>query len=84
MDPIGYDKVKKRGSIGLEIGKKGSIGLNINTIRGQSDRAWLFEGFKDAEKGNQSQKRGSSLRNLPTMPKYGSTPPPRVHTLAST
>ncbi len=48
--------LKKRGSIGLEIGKKkrGSIGLNINTMRGQSDRAWLFEGFEDAEKGTQS------------------------------
>ncbi len=70
---------KKRGSIWLEIGKKGSIGLNINTMRGQSDRAWLFEGFEDAEKGTQSdwkfQKRGSSPQNLPTMPKYGSTPP---------
>ncbi len=46
--------LKKRGSIALEIGKKESIGLNINTMRGQSDRAWLFEGFEDAEKGTQS------------------------------
>ncbi len=52
--------------------------MNINTMRGQSDRAWLFEVFEDAEKGTQSdlksQKRGSSPRNLPTMPKYVSTP----------
>ncbi len=32
-------------------GKAGSIGLNINTMRGQSDRAWLFE---EAETGTQS------------------------------
>ncbi len=72
---------KKGGQLDWELGKRGSIGLNINTIRGQSDQAWLFEGFEDVEKGTQSdwkaQKRGSSPRNLPTMPKYGSYPPPR-------
>ncbi len=64
MDPIGSDRFQKRGSIGLEIWKNGSIGLNIKTMRGQADRAWLFERFGDAEKGTQSdwksQKRGSS------------------------
>ncbi len=68
---------KKGGQLDWKLGKRGSIGLNINTMRGQSDQAWLFEGFEDAEKGTQSdwksQKRGSSPRNLPTMPKYGST-----------
>ncbi len=72
--------LKKRGQLDWKLGKRGSIGLNINTVRDQSDLAWLFEGFEDAEKGTQSnrksQKRGSSSRNLPTMPKNASTPPP--------
>ncbi len=71
---------KKGGQLDWKLRKRESIGLDINTMRGQLDRAWLFEGFKDAEKGTQSdrksQKRGSSPRNLPTMPRYGSTTPP--------
>ncbi len=69
---------KKGGQLDWKLGKRGSIGLNTNTMRGQSEWAWLFEGFEYAEKGTQSdwksQKRGSSLQNLPNMPKYGSTP----------
>ncbi len=66
-----WEGLKKGGQLDWKLGKRGSIGLNINTMRGQSDRAWLFEGFEDAEKGTQSdwksQKRGSSSWNLPTM-----------------
>ncbi len=78
---IGSDRVKKKGvQLDWKLGKRGSIGLNINTMRCQSDRAWLFEGFEDVEKGTQSDRKskklGSSPRNLPNMPKYGSSPPP--------
>ncbi len=46
--------LKKGGQLDWKLGKRESIGLNINTMRCQSDRAWLFEGFEDAEKGTQS------------------------------
>ncbi len=55
MDPIGSDRVKKKGGqLDWKLGKRGLVGLNTNTMRGQSDRAWLFEGFEYAEKGTQS------------------------------
>ncbi len=46
---------KKGAQLDWKLGKRESIGLNINTMRGQSDRAWMFEGFEDAEKGTQTE-----------------------------
>ncbi len=50
LDLTGF---KKRGQLDWKLGKRGLIGLNIITMRGQTDQAWLFEGFEDAEKGTQ-------------------------------
>ncbi len=77
MDPIGSDRVQKKGSIGLEIG---SIGLNINTMRGQSDWACCLRGLRMLKRAlnriENLKNEGHQPQNLPTMPKYGSTPPP--------
>ncbi len=54
------------------------VSLKLNVI----DTNWFFckkKGLHHTRGTNsdwQSQKLGSSLQNLPTMPKYGSTPPP--------
>ncbi len=88
MDPIGYDGVKKkRGSIGLEIGKKGVNWIEYQNNEGQSDWAWRFEGVEDAEKApnrienlkNEGHHCGTSL----PCPSMGFPPPPSLGVFSS-